>query len=108
MSGTTSGILFRKSGSDTHMTVFRGKSLNFEVIWGGSTPIDIIGFTANLQARDAAGELMMELSTANGRVANGGANGKLTFTAPPSVTQGVSAPGPTSSSSPRPPARFIA
>jgi hypothetical protein len=93
MSGTTSGVLFRNSGSDTHMTVFRGKSLNFEVIWGGSAPIDITGFTASLQARDAAGALMMELSTANGRVVNGGADGKLTFSAPPSVTQAVNAPG---------------
>jgi len=93
MSGTTSGVLFRKSGSDTHMTVFRGKSLNFEVIWGGTAPIDITGYTAKLQARDAAGQLMLELSTANGRVANGGGNGRFTFTAPPSVTQGVNAPG---------------
>ena len=75
------------------MTVFRGKSLSFEVIWGGATPIDITGHTASLQARNSAGGLMMELSTANGRVNNGGANGRLTFSAPPSVTAAVNAPG---------------
>lgn len=93
MSGTTSGVLFRASGLDTDMIVYRGKSLSFEVVWGGATPVDITGHTASLQARTSAGQLMMELSTANGRVANGGANGKLTFSAPPSVTQAVKAPG---------------
>lgn len=93
MSGTTSGVLFTMSGNDTNMTVFRGKSLAFEVVWGGDTPIDITGWTACLQARDAAGRLMMDLSSANGRVANGGANGKLSFTAPPEVTRGITAPG---------------
>lgn len=93
MSGTTSGVLFTASGADTDMIVYRGKSLSFEVIWGGSTPIDITGYTASLHARNSAGQLMMELSTANGRIANGGANGKLTFSAPPSVTQAVVSPG---------------
>ncbi len=93
MSGTTSGVLFKSSGADTDMIVYRGKSLSFEVVWGGLTPIDITGYTAQLQARDVAGGLMMELSTANGRVANGGTNGRLIFTAPPSVTRAVASPG---------------
>lgn len=93
MSGTTSGIHFFKSGEDTHMTVFRGKSLDFEVIWGGAAPIDITGFAAALHVRNASGALMMDLSTANGRVAITGAEGKLRFTAPPEVTRAVDAPG---------------
>ncbi len=93
MSGTTSGIAFAQSGADTHMTVYRGKSLRFEVIWGGSSPIDITGHSAKLQVRDAAGHLMLELSTANGGIANGGGDGKLTFTATPEATRAVDAPG---------------
>jgi len=93
MSGTTSGVLFAKSGQDTHMTIFRGKSLRFEIIWGGAAPIDITGYSAALQVRGAGGELLMELSTANGRVSNGGTDGKLTFTAPPQATRAVTGPG---------------
>lgn len=93
MSGTTSGVKFAQSGADIHMTIYRGKSLRFELIWGGANPIDITGHVAALQARNAAGELMLDLSTANGRIANGGASGKLTFTATPEATRAVDAPG---------------
>lgn len=47
MSGTTSGVQFHSIGHDTHMTVFRDKSLSFEVIWGGAEPIDITGYSAS-------------------------------------------------------------
>ncbi len=93
MSGTTSGVLFSIGGADTDLTVFRGKSIAFEIIWGGATPIDITGWTACLQARNPAGRLMMELSSANGRVVNGGVTGKFIFSAPPEVSRGVNAPG---------------
>lgn len=93
MSGTTSGVKFAQSGPDTHLTIYRGKSLRFEVIWGGSSPIDITGHSAALQVRDAADRLMLDLSTANGGIVNGGANGKLTFAAGPEATRAVDAPG---------------
>ncbi|MEZ5849061.1 MAG: hypothetical protein R3D68_00240 [Hyphomicrobiaceae bacterium] len=93
MSGTTSGVLFTPNGAMTDLTIYRGKSLRFEVIWGGSTPLDITGYTATFQARSYAGRLMLELSTVNGRVSNGGADGRLTFVAPPAATAGVDAAG---------------
>jgi hypothetical protein len=89
MSGTTAGVEFTHDGRDTAMLIFRGKSVRFEVIWGGATPLNITGYTALLQARDHAGRLLIEFSTANGRIQNGGANGTLTFTAPPEATRAI-------------------
>lgn len=93
MSGTTSGVAFFPSGEDVTMHVFRGKSLAFEIVWGGTDPIDISGATAALQARDRDGSLMLDLSTANGGIAIDGAAGRLTFSGAPAVTAAVSATG---------------
>ncbi len=93
MSGTTSGVLFTPNGAMTDLTIYRGKSLRFEVIWGGSAPIDITGYAATFQVRNYSGRLMLELSTANGRATNGGSDGRLTFTAPPETTAGVDSAG---------------
>ena len=93
MSGTTSGVAFTQSGASTEMTLYRGKSLAFEVVWGGPSPIDITGYTASLQVRSHTGRLLMELSSANGRVVNGGGNGRLAFAAPPAVTRAVDTHG---------------
>jgi hypothetical protein len=93
MSGTTSGVQCTSSDTGTDMTVFRGKSLSFEIVWGGPTPIDVTGYTASLQVRSYSGRVLMELSSANGRVANGGATGRFMFTAPPSVTRAVDTHG---------------
>lgn len=43
------------------MTIYRGKSLAVEVIWGCAEPIDITGYAACLQPRYAAGRLMLNL-----------------------------------------------
>lgn len=79
MSGTTSGVEFSQTGEDTHMRIFRGKTLRFEVIWGGATPIDVTGYQASLQIRDTKGGLLLELSTSNGKIVAGGVDGKFTF-----------------------------
>lgn len=93
MSGTTSGVEFTKTGSDLRMHVFRGKSLGFEVIWGGDAPIDVTGCTAKLQARTASGRLLLDLTTENGGIALGGTDGKLTFSATAAQTRAVDSPG---------------
>ena len=93
MTGTTSGVAFERSGQDVHMTVFRGKSLAFEVIWGGSTPIDVTGYAAALQIRDSNGNLLLELSTTNGKAAVGGADGRLTFVGDEADTRAVASVG---------------
>lgn len=93
MSGTTSGIAFTQSGNDINMQIFRGKTLNFNIVWGGTTPIDITGYQASLQARGRDGELLLDLDTGNGGITIDGPNGKLTFTASPTATSMVSKPG---------------
>lgn len=93
MSGTTSGVAFTANGSETDMLIYRGKSLAFDVVWGGDAPIDITGHSAVLQVRDFQQRLLLELSTANGGAVNGGLDGKLTFSAQPAATRGVTAPG---------------
>ena len=79
MTGTTSGVLFSQNEDDVHMQVFKGKSINFEVIWGGTTPIDVTGYGAFLHIRDLKGVLMLEMSTANGKITLGGSDGRLSF-----------------------------
>ena len=93
MSGTTSGIAFAQSGEDTNIRVFRGKSLSFDVIWGGSNPIDVTGYGALLQIRRLDGVLQLELSSANGKVTIGGDDGRLAFRATPDDTRAVSQVG---------------
>ncbi len=93
MSGTTSGVAFTQSGGDVNMHIFRGKTLHFEIIWGGSTPIDITGYEAVLQARNIRGDLMLDLSTSNGGIAIDGPNGRLTLSASPTLTNQVTMAG---------------
>lgn len=89
MSGTTSGVEFSQSGDDTHMRIYRGKTLRFEVIWGGDTPIDVSDYAAALQIRSLKGDLILEMSTANGRIVAGGADGKFTFSASDTDTRSI-------------------
>lgn len=93
MSGTTSGVAFTQSGDDTNMRIFRGKTLSFQIIWGGATPIDITGYSASLQARSADGGLLLDLSTSNGGITIDGPNGKLSLSAPATTTSLVSKVG---------------
>ena len=93
MSGTTSGVSFTQSGDDTHMQIYRGKTLSFEIIWGGASPIDITGFSASLQARGLDGTLMLDLTTGNSGIVLDGPNGKLSFSANPALTDQVKKAG---------------
>ena len=44
------------------------------------TPIPNTGSTSKMQVRDAAGALVIELNTSNGRIVLGGKNGKIKLT----------------------------
>lgn len=81
MAGTTSGVSIAKNGGDIDIVLYQGKTINFEVIWGGSTPIDVTGFSAQMQARvsAAATELLADFSSDNSRISVGGADGKFTI-----------------------------
>jgi len=89
MSGTTSGVSLNQAGEDINIYVFRGKTMNFHIIWGGSSPIDITGYQATLLARSLDGTLMLDLSTSNGGIVIDGVNGKLSFSASPTITDQV-------------------
>ena len=80
MAGTTSGVSISKNGSDIDIILYQGKTINFEVIWGGATPINVTGFSARMQARQAASAtaILAEFSNANSRISVGGVNGKFT------------------------------
>ena len=93
MSGTTSGVNISQSGEDINLQIYRGKSLNFNIIWGGSAPIDITGFSAKLQAQSHDGGTMLDLNTVNGGIIIDGANGKLSLKASPTLTDQVTKPG---------------
>lgn len=100
MSGTTSGVNFCPSagtsctgGGDVDMEIFRGKTLRFDIIWGGDAPIDITGYSVRLQARDHKGRLMLDLSTDNGGVSIDGPAGRMTFSASNVQTNAVDASG---------------
>lgn len=81
MAGTTSGVSISKNGDDVDIIIYQGKTVNFEIIWGGSAPIDVTGFSAKLQARQAASSsaILAEFSNANSRISVGGADGKFTI-----------------------------
>ncbi len=81
MAGTTSGVQISKNGDDVDIVLYQGKTINFEIIWGGSSPINVTGFTAKMQARESASAttIAAEFSTSNGRIAVGTTNGKFTI-----------------------------
>ena len=93
MSGTTSGVNITQSGEDINLQIYRGKTLNFNIIWGGSTPIDITGFQASLQAQALDGDVLLVLDTGNGGIIIDGASGKLSFKANSVLTEQVNKPG---------------
>lgn len=81
MAGTTSGVSVSKNGSDVDIVLYQGKTINFEVIWGGGSPIDVTGFSAKMQARQTATatDLLADFSDTNSRISVGGADGKFTI-----------------------------
>ena len=93
MSGTTSGVSISQSGEDINLQIYRGKTLNFNIIWGGSTPIDITGFQASLQAQSLDGDVLLDLNTTNSGITIDGSNGKLSFKASSVLTNQVTKPG---------------
>jgi len=66
----------------------KGATLTRVITWysTGTTPVDLTSYTAKMQVRSVpGGAVVLELSTANGRIALGGAAGTITITAAASV-----------------------
>jgi len=81
MAGTTSGVKFTANGDDTDIKLYQGKTILFELIWGGDAPIDVTGFDARMQLRKSTtySDFEAEFTVANSRVAIGTTDGKITF-----------------------------
>jgi hypothetical protein len=81
MAGTTSGVAISKNNADVDIILYQGKTVNFEVIWGGASPINVTGFSARLQAREFAksATAFLDLSSTNGFITVGSSNGKFTI-----------------------------
>jgi len=81
MVGTVSGMKAVKCGDDLTIDFYQGKTIDFNIIWGGSTHIDVTGYSARLQIRQTKdSSLHSEFTVANGRVTVGGTDGKISFT----------------------------
>lgn len=81
MVGSTSGVIFEQNGDNIDMTILQGKTINFTVIWGGGTPINVTGFDAKMQLRKSVSdeEPVVEFSVSNSRVTIGTTNGQINF-----------------------------
>lgn len=79
MANNIGGVSFYRDGNDWNMVVKKGKTLEFTYIWGGSSPIDVTGFDAVFQARDADDAIMLEATVGNGRITIGSTDGEIGF-----------------------------
>lgn len=82
MTASASGVILEYGDDGIDITILQGKTLNFSLIWGGVTPIDVTGWTSRMQIRKSAGasEVIASFTNANSRVITGGVNGKFAYT----------------------------
>lgn len=78
------------------MTIFQGASFDRILTWRVGTPavaVNLTGYTARMQLRStpSATSAPLELTTANGRIALGGAAGTITLTLTAAQTAGIPA-----------------
>lgn len=81
MTGTASGVIFTKRVSNHDMILFKGKTVGFSLTWGGATPEDVTGFSAELIVKNLDGSTYAAagFNTGNSRVAIGTTNGLISF-----------------------------
>lgn len=81
MAGTASGMIFEKRGANIDATLFKGKTINFSLIWGGADPIDVTGYSAslNVKALDGSAYSAADFTVANSRVTIGTTDGSISF-----------------------------
>lgn len=93
MAGTTSGVKITKNQCDIDIVLYQGKTVNFEVIWGGATPIDVTGYSAKLQARTsaAAASPMVTFQSPSSGITVGTTDGKFTISMTATATAALTA-----------------
>ena len=72
--------------------VYQGDTFNTAPAWKiNNTYVNVTGYTAKMQVRQDvnSASVIVELSTANGRIVTGGSDGKFTMTLTPAVTSAL-------------------
>ncbi len=76
-----------------NFTIEQGASLTRPFVWkdGNGDPVDLTGYTARMQVRPTvqSSTVLLELTTANGRITLGGANGTVTLVISPQTSAGI-------------------
>lgn len=78
MVSSVAGVTLTKRGNDVDLLIYQGKTLRFDLIWGGSDPIDVTDWDARMQLRPeiAASNTIASLTTESGLTV-GGVDGKI-------------------------------
>ena len=76
-----------------NITIINGTTFTLAPIWQvDNLPVDLTGYTADMQVRDVSNNLVVELSTANGKAVISPALGQTTFTLTPTQTSAANLP----------------
>jgi len=76
-----------------NITIINGTTFTLAPIWlVDNLPVDLTGYTADMQVRDVSNNLVVELSTANGKAVISPALGQTTFTLTPTQTSASNLP----------------
>ena len=89
------GMIFTAGKGDmASLKLLQGKTLESSIIWGGSTPINVTGFSARLTVRADYNSTaaIADFTVANGRVTVGTTDGKFSFSM--SATDSSALPAP--------------
>ena len=76
-----------------NITIINGTTFTLAPIWlVDNLPVNLTGYTADMQVRDVSNNLVVELSTANGKAVISPALGQTTFTLTPTQTSAANLP----------------
>ena len=76
-----------------NITIINGTTFTLAPIWlVDNIPVNLTGYTADMQVRDVSNNLVVELSTANGKAVISPALGQTTFTLTPTQTSAANLP----------------
>jgi hypothetical protein len=76
-----------------NITIINGTTFTLAPIWQvDNLPVDLTGYSADMQVRDVSNNLIVELSTFNGKAVISPALGQTTFTLTPTQTSAANLP----------------
>ena len=75
-----------------NITVYKGTTFQLSPTWKvDNLPVDLTGYTADMQVRDVSNNLITELSTGNGRITISAALGTINLTLTATQTNALAA-----------------